>query len=116
MWCEGGYDKRNYAIAGDARMSAYGYKQTFGEVRQRVRFTPESGHSEAQEHFGLKKRTLDVRSTPDSGRKWLWRGMSASDPKRTSQLSCSRAVFLCVFLPSALANRSAGASSGAPGQ
>jgi hypothetical protein len=25
-------------------MSAYGYKQTFGEARQRVRFTPESGH------------------------------------------------------------------------
>ncbi len=25
-------------------MSAYGYKQTCGEVRQRVRFTPESGH------------------------------------------------------------------------
>ncbi len=29
-------------------MSAYGYKQTFGEVRQRVRFTPESGHSEGK--------------------------------------------------------------------
>ncbi len=36
----------------------------------------------AQEHFGLKKRTLDVRFTPNSGHKWLCRGMSAYDPKR----------------------------------
>jgi hypothetical protein len=28
----------------DRQMSASGYKQTFGEVRQRVRFTPDSGH------------------------------------------------------------------------
>ncbi len=27
-------------------MSAYGYKQTFQGVRQNVRFTPNSGHSE----------------------------------------------------------------------
>ncbi len=26
---------------------------------------------------------IDVRFTPQSGRKWLWRGMSAFDPKRT---------------------------------
>ncbi len=26
-------------------MSAFGYKRTCGEVRQRVRFTPKSGHS-----------------------------------------------------------------------
>ncbi len=36
-----------------------------------------------QERFGLKKRTLNVRFTPNSGHKWLWRGMSAFDPKRT---------------------------------
>ena len=49
-------------------MSAYGYKQTSRGSRQRVRFTPESGHSEAEERFGLKKRTLDVRFAPKSGR------------------------------------------------
>ena len=50
-------------------MSAFGYKQTCGEVRQRVRITPESGHSEAQGRVGLKKRTLDVRLAPESRRK-----------------------------------------------
>ncbi len=65
-------------------MSASGYKRTCGEVRQRVRFAPESGHSEAQERFGLKKRTLDVCFAPESGHKWVGRGMSAYDPKRTS--------------------------------
>ncbi len=30
----------------DARMSASGYKQTFFGVCQRVRFTPNSGHSQ----------------------------------------------------------------------
>ncbi len=64
-------------------MPVFGYKRTFREVRQRVRFTPESGHSEAQERLGLKKRTLNVCFAPDSGRKWLSRGMPAFDPKRT---------------------------------
>ncbi len=27
--------------------------------------------------------TGDVRFAPNSGHKWLWRGMSAFDPKRT---------------------------------
>ncbi len=40
------------------RMSAYGYKQTFRGQLANVRFTPESGHSEAQERLGLKKRSL----------------------------------------------------------
>ena len=40
-------------------MSASGYKRTFQGVCQRVRFAPDSGH------------------------KWLCRGMSAYDPKRT---------------------------------
>ncbi len=40
-------------------MSASDYKQTCGKVRQSVRVAPESG------------------------RKWLWCGMSAFDPKRT---------------------------------
>jgi hypothetical protein len=48
-------------------MSAYGYKQTYGEVHQRVRFTLNSGHSDEQERFGLKKRTLDVCLAPSSG-------------------------------------------------
>ncbi len=39
--------------------AAIGYKQTFGGVDPHVRFTPECGH------------------------KWVWRFMSASDPKRT---------------------------------
>ena len=64
-------------------MSAYGYKQTFRGQLANVRFTPESGHSEAQERFGLKKRTSNVRFAPKSGHKWLWLGMSAYDPKRT---------------------------------
>ncbi len=37
----------------------------------------------AQERFGLKQRTFDVRLAPESGHKWLGRGMSAYDPKRT---------------------------------
>ncbi len=45
-------------------MSASGYKQTFQGVSQNVRFAPESRHPEAQERFGLKKRTLDVRFAP----------------------------------------------------
>jgi hypothetical protein len=52
-------------------------------VRQRVRFTPESGHSDALERIGLEKRTLNVCFTPNSGHKWVWRWMSAFDPKRT---------------------------------
>ncbi len=40
----------------------------------------------AQERFGPNKRTLDVRFTPESGHKWLWRWMSASDPTRTFDL------------------------------
>ncbi len=64
------------------RMSASGYKRTYSGQLANVRFTPESGHSEAQERFGLKKRTLDVRFTPNSGRKWVTEFMSAYDPKR----------------------------------
>ncbi len=67
----------------NGRMSATGYKRTYSGQLANVRFTPESGHSEAQERLGLKKRTLDVRFAPKSGHKWLWRGMSAFDPKRT---------------------------------
>ncbi len=48
-------------------MSAYGYKQTSRGQLANVRFTPESGHSEAQERLGLKKQTLDVCLAPDSG-------------------------------------------------
>jgi hypothetical protein len=39
-------------------MTAYGYKRTFLGVRQRVRFTPDSRQSDAQERLGLKKRTF----------------------------------------------------------
>ena len=37
----------------------------------------------AQGPFGIKKRASNVRLTPKSGHKWLCRGMSAYDPKRT---------------------------------
>ena len=37
----------------------------------------------ALQSFGLKKRTSDVGFTPESEHKWLGRGMSAFDPKRT---------------------------------
>ncbi len=47
-------------------MSASGYKRTCGAVCQRVRFTPESGHSDAQERVRLKMRTSKVRFTPES--------------------------------------------------
>ena len=61
-------------------MSAYGYKRTLWGSALNVRFTPESRHSEAEERFGLKKRTLDVRFTPKSGRNWVAEFMSAYDP------------------------------------
>ncbi len=61
-------------------MSASGYKQTYGGVRQRVRFTPESGHPDAPNRSGLKKQTLDVGFTPNSGHKPTLRWMSAFDP------------------------------------
>ncbi len=64
-------------------MSAFGYKRTYSGQLANARFTPNSGHSDAQERFGLKKRPLDVRFAPNSGHKWLWCGMSAYDPKRT---------------------------------
>ncbi len=64
-------------------MSACGYKQTLKGLRDYVRFTPESGHSDAQKRIGLKKQTLDVCFTPKSGHKCPGRGMSAYDPKRT---------------------------------
>ncbi len=48
-------------------MSASGYKRTYNGQLANVRFTPVSGHSEAQERLGLKKRALDVRFTPKSG-------------------------------------------------
>ncbi len=49
------------------RMSAYGYKQTYRGQLANVCFTPNSGHSEAQERVGLKKQTSDVRLAPSSG-------------------------------------------------
>ncbi len=48
-----------------------------------VRLTPESRHSEAPERLELKKRTLNVCFTPNSGRSMGYRRMSAFDPKRT---------------------------------
>jgi hypothetical protein len=48
-------------------MSASGYKQTYSGQLVNVRFTPNSGHSDEQERFGLKKRTLDVCLAPSSG-------------------------------------------------
>ncbi len=57
----GGVDRRL------RRMSAFGYKRTYNGQLANVRFTPVSGHSEAQERLGLKKRSLDVRFTPKSG-------------------------------------------------
>jgi hypothetical protein len=73
-------------------MSAFGYKRTSSPYLANVRFTPESGHSQAQERFGLKKQTLNVCFTPKSGHKWLWRGMSAFDPKRTFSAVDSAAI------------------------
>ncbi len=61
-------------------MSACGYKQTFSGQFANVCFTPNSGHSEAQERVGLKKRTFDDRFTPDTGRKWVAEFLSANDP------------------------------------
>ncbi len=50
-----------------APMSESGYKRTFRGLHNYVRFTPESGHSEAQERLGLKKRTSNVCFAPESG-------------------------------------------------
>ncbi len=66
-----------------ARTSAPGYKRTLSARRLSVRFAPESRHSDARNRLGLKKRTLDVRYYPESGRNWVWLEMSASDPLRT---------------------------------
>ena len=75
-------------------MSAVGYKQTYSEQLANVRFTPESGHSEAQERLRLRKRTLDVRLTPNSRHKWVTEFMSAYDPKRTlAALGASMSAF-----------------------
>ncbi len=52
----------------EATKSASGYKQTSRGLRQSVRFTPESRHSEAQERLGLKKRTLG--EVPANDRFW----------------------------------------------
>ncbi len=43
-------------------MSAYGYKQTCGQVRQRVRFTSNSGHSDCDSAL----TTSDVRFAPEA--------------------------------------------------
>ncbi len=43
-------------------MSAFGYKQTFGEVRQRVRFAPESGHAEVLMFGGSAVAAVPGRS------------------------------------------------------
>ncbi len=64
-------------------MSAFGYKQTLCPYLANVRFTPESGHSNAQERLGFKKQTLDVRLSPNSGRKSVRRWESAIDPTET---------------------------------
>ncbi len=64
-------------------MTAYGYKQTSRGSLHYVRFTPKSRHWRAPKQLGLRKRTLDVRLAPNSRRKWVGRGMSAFDPKRT---------------------------------
>ncbi len=61
-------------------MSASGYKQTFRGLLANVRFTPKSGHSEAQARFGLKKRTSNVCFAPESRREWVAEFMSAFDP------------------------------------
>jgi hypothetical protein len=52
-------------------MSASGYLQTSRGQLASDPFTPETGHPEAQERFGLKKRTFDARFAPDTGRKWV---------------------------------------------
>ncbi len=64
-------------------MPANDPKRTYRGWLANVRFTPDSGHWDAQERVGLKKRTFNVRFTPESRRKWLGRWMSAYDPKPT---------------------------------
>ncbi len=72
------------------QMSAYGYKRTLCGRAWNVRFTPESGHSEAQERLGLKKQTSNVRFAPKSGHsEVLTFGGSAvaAVPGRSAQIS-----------------------------
>ncbi len=80
-------------------MSAYGYKQTSRGQLANVCFTPNSGHSEAQVRLGLKKRTLDVRFAPNSGRSTGCRGMSAYDPKRTFEVRAFDSIFMVLCRP-----------------
>ncbi len=71
-------------------MSAFGYKQTFSGQLANVRFTPNSGHSEAQERLGLKKRTFNVCLTPNSGHaevRTFGGSAVAAVPGRSAQIS-----------------------------
>jgi hypothetical protein len=59
----------------------------------------------AQERFGFKKRTLDVRLTPESGRNWQWLRMSASDPKATLSIGEATTPFGMKAAPTLAATR-----------
>ncbi len=85
-------------------MSAMGQKRTFGDIAIYVRYWGLSGHrkgvdAESRIECPLSgvKRTLDVRLAPNSRHKWLWRGMSAYDPKRTLPQSVVPVVSISHF-------------------
>ncbi len=61
------------AAAARLPMSACGYKQTCGEVRQSVRFTPESRHPSRDVRFLAKYVRFTSRSRPS----WWCRRMTA---------------------------------------
>ncbi len=63
----------------ERRESAYGYKQTSRGLRQRVRFTPNTGHRKRDVRFWPDY----VCSSPRSGRFHGLRWTSAYDPKRS---------------------------------
>ena len=79
-------------------MSAYGYKQTSSGQLANVRFAPESGHSDAQERLGLKKRLQvvadDLRSLAKEGLSLLEiaRGIQTARGRQWGAEGVSRAL------------------------
>ena len=60
-------------------MFAYGYKQTYGEVRQRVRFTPESGHS--SDDLGWRFNSADYPCARRASNQATAKSVIAAKPK-----------------------------------
>ncbi len=70
-------------------MSAYGYKQTFRGQLANVRFTPESGHSEAQ---SIQRIFSCPHADPPSLACGLWRASKIRSQRGRARL---KGVLIC---------------------